>query len=161
LQENRWMREGVKKILVAFQDEALAVFLSEALVEEAYKVVLCSDAGTLFRDIRRFAPQLVLMDEEFGGAEKNFFRKMVSVPLDSPPLIILWRGNRPKSCRNPAVGEGFALKSSNLGHLKQKIASVLGESVFPNSRSRLERVPLPFTQTVFEWVKVGNAVDNA
>jgi hypothetical protein len=145
------MRERRKRILVAVQDEALAVFISEALTEEAYEVALCSDALSLVPEIRRTRPQLILMDEEFGGKENTSFHGMAGKRLNYPPLIILWRGNRPKSCRIPG-DEGFALNSSNLGHLKQKIATFLGErSALPVSESRLELVPLPLIQIAFQW----------
>jgi DNA-binding NtrC family response regulator len=153
------MGERRKRILVAVQDEALAVFVSEALTEEAYEVALCSDVVSLVPEIRRTRPQLILMDEEFGGNEKAALHKMVRRHLNYPPLIILWRGNRPRSCAIPGV-EGFVLKSSNLGHLKQKIANLLGErSALPVYESPLELIPLPLIQIVFKWAQMSSAVN--
>lgn len=150
----------MKRILVAVQDEALGVFLPEVLTEEAYEVILCSDAASLIRDIKNTKPHLVLMDEEFGGNQKTDFHKLVRSRLNYPPLIILWRGNRPKACRSLG-GEGFALRGSNLAELKRKIANVVGERSGALSDSRLVRIPLPFTQTTFEWDKMAEAADGA
>lgn len=140
----------MKTILVAVQDEALGVYLSEVLTEEAYGVILCADVVSLIRDIDGTKPHMVLMDEEFGGGQKSDLHKLVRRRLGDSPLITLWRGNRPKGCRS--VGhEGFALRGSNLTQLKEKIADLLDERSAASSESRGDRVPLPFTQTAFQW----------
>jgi len=143
----------MKRILIAIQDEAMAVFLSEELMEEAYEVILCSDAISLIRDIRRARPHLILMDEEFGGSQRAILHRNISSCLSQTPFIILWRGNRPFSSQRGTDIEGFALKGFNLSNLKRRIESILEEgalSPVPESRCP-HRVPL--IQTEFHWVK--------
>lgn len=141
----------MKRILIAVQDDALAVFLSEALMEEAYEVIICSNILCLLRIVKRAKPHLILMDEGFGGSQFTILYKNIASRLKETPLIILWRGNHPVSCKMDSKIEGFVLKGFNLIDLKRKIAGVLeGEPFHSGPEHRLsERVPL--TQTEFRW----------
>ncbi len=142
----------MKRILVAIQDEAMAVFLSEELMEEAYEVSLCSDALTLIKEIRKERPDLVLMDEEFGGSQKAILQGNIRSLLRDGSFIILWRGNRPVSNPKEKNLEGFVLSGFNLAELKSKIERSLEEDPSP----RVQETPFshaPLIQTEFRWVK--------
>jgi DNA-binding NtrC family response regulator len=149
--EQERVKEPMKRILVAVHDEAMAVFLSEELMEEAYEVILCSDAVSLVRDIKRVKPDLILMDEEFGGTQKAILQKNIGSYLKKGSFIILWRGKRPESF--PREADGFALSGFNLADFKKRIENTLEES--PASRVPESRIPDsgPLIQTEFRWVK--------
>jgi DNA-binding NtrC family response regulator len=143
----------MKRILIAVQEEAMAFFLSEELMEEAYEVFLCSDAVSLIRDIRRVRPHLLLMDEEFGGSQRAILHRNISSYLDHTPFIILWRGNRPVSFQKGSNVEGFALKGFNLANLKRRIESILEEGLFSHTPESPYSHIVPLIQTEFHWVK--------
>lgn len=143
----------MKRILVAVQDEALAVFLSEELMEEAYEVTLCSDAVSLIRDIRKTEPDLVLLDEQFGGSQSDILHRNIQNYLKGGSFIILWRGNRPSSFRRGAEAEGFALRGFNLASLKRRIESILEEGCRPLIPESHFPHTIPPVQTEFQWVK--------
>lgn len=142
----------MKRILVAVQEEAMAVFLSEELMEEAYEVILCSDAVSLVRDIRRAKPDLVLIDEEFGGSQRAILYRNISSYLKNASFIILWRGNRPMSSQRGADAEGFALSGFNLAGLKRRIEIILEGTPPKVTESHLPQ-SVPLIQTEFRWVK--------
>lgn len=143
----------MKRILIAVQDEAMAIFLSEELMEEAYEVTLCSNAVSLIRDIRRIRPHLLLMDEKFGGSQRAILHRNISSYLSQTPFIILWRGNRPVSFQRGSDVEGFALKGFNLSNLKRRIEIILEEGLHSQVPECQYSQRAPLIQTEFHWVK--------
>ncbi len=143
----------MKRILVAVQDEAMAVFLSEELMEEAYEVFVCSSAVSLIRDIRRAKPDLILMDEEFGGSQRAILHRNISAFLKNGSLIILWRGKRPRSFPRGSENEGFALGGFNLAGFKKRIECTLEEGPPPPAPENQIPNCIPTIQTEFRWVR--------
>ncbi|RJR35108.1 MAG: response regulator [Desulfobacteraceae bacterium] len=143
----------MKRILIAIEEEAMAVFLTEELMEEAYEVILCSDALSLVREIRRTRPHLILMDEKFGGNQRAILHRNISAYLKNTPFIILWRGNRPSCSRSSTGPEGFALGGFNLSNLKRRIERILDEGILPPVPEIQYAFRVPLIQTEFHWVK--------
>jgi len=142
----------MKTILIAVQDEGLAMLLSEELMEEAYDVTVCSDAVSLIRDVRMASPDLVLMDEQFGGGQKTILHRNICTCLKDTSLILLWRGNRPNSLPRADV-EGFALSGLSLSALKRRIEGILEEGFHTRVAESHFPFSAPLVQTEFRWLK--------
>lgn len=120
-----------KRILIVEDDPSMRKVLHARLKSEGYEAVSAPDAITAFSDIRRQAPDLILLDLGLpGGGGLNLMQKLQSMPkFEVIPIIVL--SARERGGIEAEVIDGgaaaFFQKPATPEVLLAKIRELLGE----------------------------------
>lgn len=116
----------MKRILVVDDDESIRTLYADELTGDGYRVSTCADISTVMTDLRKFGPDLLILDVAIGP--RNSLDLLQEIRKDYPRLpIILCTGHfafqfDPKS----AAADAYITKGSDLAQLKERVRALIG-----------------------------------
>jgi len=113
-----------KKILVLDDDPDILEILTLVLVEGGYEVCALSCGNTVFDDIKRFRPDLILMDIMLAGLDGRSICKQIKenhLTYFVPVILISGTHNLAESLHLPGAPNDFVAKPFDIDHLLRTI----------------------------------------
>jgi two-component system KDP operon response regulator KdpE len=96
-------------VLVVDDERAITDFVSDALVEEGYRVSVCHDGASALLDIRRKPPALVLLDIGLPVMTGDLvLRELRATGFDELPIVVATAGTNPEQYLN--IGANAVLR---------------------------------------------------
>jgi two-component system phosphate regulon response regulator PhoB len=117
-----------KKILILDDDEDLLAVLSLLLIDSGYDIQALSTGEQIFDEIRKFHPDLILMDIMLAGMDGRLICKRIKAKSDTqnlPVILISGSHNLSKNLLEQGAPNDFMTKPFNLGLLLKKIENQL------------------------------------
>lgn len=137
----------MKRILIVEDDLAIGRLISDNLKFEGFCVESCTTAREAMSAVKRFAPDLVLLDLMLPNGDDGLelCRLFSSTPTRTPVIIITARGERHDRVRGLSLGaDDYVVKPFALDELLARIHAVLRRT-----QPRLERLTLGTTEIDF------------
>jgi len=121
-------------ILIVEDQPCVRVLLSEELVHEGYRVESVGDAESVRTHLRSSRPDLVLLDLYLDGY--NGWEVLRDVKMQDPNLPVLIVTAYDSFVDDPRLSQadGYVIKSTDFGKLKEKVAKAIGEKPRPQRR---------------------------
>ncbi len=113
-----------KKILILDDDQDLLDVLSMLLTESGYDIQTLSSGEEIFEEIKRFHPDLVLMDIMLSGMDGRLICKRMkakSDTVDLPVILISGSHNLANNLSEQGAPNDFMAKPFDLNALVKKI----------------------------------------
>jgi len=117
-----------KKILILDDDQNLLDVLSILLTESGYDIQTLCTGESIFEEIQRFHPDLVLMDIMLGGMDGRLICKRIKAETDTiglPVILISGSHNLAANLSEQGAPNDFMSKPFDLDLLVKKIENQL------------------------------------
>jgi two-component system phosphate regulon response regulator PhoB len=117
-----------KKILILDDDQDLLDVLSILLTESGYNIQTLTTGESIFEEIKKFHPDLVLMDVMLGGMDGRLICKRMKAETDTlnlPVILISGSYNLAQNLSEQGAPNDFMSKPFDLSLLVKKIENQL------------------------------------
>jgi DNA-binding response OmpR family regulator len=117
-----------KKILILDDDQDLLDVLSLLLTESGYDIQTLNSGEQIFEEIKRFHPDLVLMDIMLAGMDGRLICKRMKAKTDTidlPVILISGSHNLSQNLSEQGAPNDFLAKPFDLNLLVKKIENQL------------------------------------
>jgi DNA-binding response OmpR family regulator len=113
-----------RKILILDDDQDLLDVLSILLTESGYEIQTLSTGESIFEEIQKFHPDLVLMDIMLGGMDGRLICKRIKAETDTfglPVILISGSHDLAENLSEQGAPNDFMSKPFDLDSLVKKI----------------------------------------